>query len=227
MPKSAAERKRKQRQNLKDRGYYEQFKAKDAQRKREKRNSMTDAERQAMRQKDRERKAEAAQIRAEAERIAQEVENAGVENPFKSPQSLAKARKRAESNLPNSPRKKKFLLKYMCPNKDVVIKPKEKPGPKPLSEEIKRAVLNHFEESDITWQSPGMKDFKTVRRNGVKERLQKKFLLTTLKESHQIFLENNPGQKISLSAFCKLRPDHILIQKTYHKMYVCVRFMKM
>lgn len=211
MPKSAAERKSKQRQKLKDRGYYEQFKANDALRKREKRNSLTDAERQAMRQKDRERKAKAAQMRAEAARIAQEVENA--ENPFKSPQSLAKARKKVESNLPKSPRKKRFLLKFMCPKEEVVTKPKEKPGPKPLSEETKRAVLKHFEESDISWHSPGMKDFKTVRRNGVKERLQKRFLLTTLKESHRIFLDNNPEQKISLSSFCQLRPDHVLIQK--------------
>ena len=70
---------------------------------------MTDAERQAMRQKDRERKAEAAQIRAEAERIAQEVENAGAENSFKSPQSLVKARKRAESNLIHPGRNASFL----------------------------------------------------------------------------------------------------------------------
>ena len=135
MPKSAAERKRKQRQKLKDGGNQEQFKANDGIRKREKLNSLTDAERQPMRQKDKERKAKAAQIRAEADGIAQEVENASAGNPFKSPRSLAKARKIAESNLPKSSRKKCFLLKYMCPKNDVVTKLKEKPGPKPLSAE--------------------------------------------------------------------------------------------
>ena len=173
---------------------------------------MTEAEKKVARQKDNERKAEAARIRAEAARIAQEIEK-NAEIPFKSPQSLAKARKRVENNLPQSPRKKRFLLKLMAPKEEVVTKPREKPGPKPVSDETKRAVLNHYEESDISWHSPGMKDFKTVRRNGVKERLQKKYLLTTLKESHRIFLENNPEQKIGLSAFCDLRPDHVLIQK--------------
>ena len=92
MPSTAAERKRKERQKLKERGYYEQYKANDALRKKAKRNSMTEAEKKVARQKDNERKAEAARIRAEAARIAQEIEK-NAEIPFKSPQSLAKARK--------------------------------------------------------------------------------------------------------------------------------------
>ena len=72
MPSTAAERKRKERQKLKQRGYYEQYKANDALRKKAKRNSMTEAEKKVARQKDNERKAEAARIRAEAARIAQE-----------------------------------------------------------------------------------------------------------------------------------------------------------
>ena len=55
MPKSTAERNRNKYKNSRIGFFMNILISKDTQRKREKRNSMTDAERQAMRQNDRER----------------------------------------------------------------------------------------------------------------------------------------------------------------------------
>ena len=85
MAKTPAERKRIQREKLKEKGEYEQFQIKDAERKRKRREMMSNDEKEAVRAKDRERKAS-----SKKQKIASGVVET---NPFKSPQALGKAEK--------------------------------------------------------------------------------------------------------------------------------------
>lgn len=60
---------------------------------------------------------------------------------------------------------------------------------------------------------PGMKDVVIVRDGGIKVKLQKQYLLTTLKEAHAMFQDEHPNNHISFSKFAELRPTEVQLQK--------------
>ena len=68
-----------------------------------------------------------------------------------------------------------------------------------------------------------MKDCVTVRSEaGVKSKVQKRFMLMTLKEAHSLFCEQHSDTKIGLASFSSLRLQHIFLQKDIpHNVCVC------
>lgn len=100
-----------------------------------------------------------------------------------------------------------------------------KPGPKkgcPLSDEIVNLVLNFFEDSDITRVMPGKNDCMTIRINGVKQTLQKRLLLSTMKESYEEFKRRHCNIKVGFTKFSMLKPKNCVQLGSSGTHSVCV-----
>lgn len=69
---------------------------------------------------------------------------------------------------------------------------------------------------------PGMRDFVTIRRNGQKERLQKRLVLCNLKELYTCFKDSNPDVKVGFSKFAMLRPTNCVLAGASGTHSVCV-----
>ena len=92
-----------------------------------------------------------------------------------------------------------------------------------LSETVISIVQDYYRNTMVAYEAPGKKDMIILRKPGEdKQKVQKKFLTLTLKETHQLFLGDHPDVKISFSYFCKLRPvDVVLRHQTPKSMCLC------
>ena len=73
-------------------------------------------------------------------------------------------------------------------------------------EETKEKVKEFFERYDVSRLCPG-KDCVSVKvEDGRKEKVQKRLLLSNLKEIYQHFMTENSALKVGFSAFAMLRP---------------------
>ena len=81
-------------------------------------------------------------------------------------------------------------------------------GNRSICEETIQKVKSHFLEN--SWICPGRKDVTIVhhKKKG-KEKRQKQYLLTTLKEAYSLFKTEKPGCKIRFSKFCDMRPPDL------------------
>ena len=68
---------------------------------------------------------------------------------------------------------------------------------------VQDSVRLFYEEDEFSRMMPGGKDFLSI---GNKFHIQKRMLLSNLKELNVAYRERYPDHKISLSKFCKLRP---------------------
>ena len=67
-------------------------------------------------------------------------------------------------------------------------------------EETKVKVKEFFERDDVSHLCPGKKDCESVKlEDGRKEKVQKRLLLSNLKEIYQHFVTENPAVKVGLS----------------------------
>ena len=57
-------------------------------------------------------------------------------------------------------------------------------------------------------------DFVISRNNGKKSKLQKRYLIWSLKETFGMFQQEHPHTKIDLSKFCSLRPVNVLLKSS-------------
>ena len=53
--------------------------------------------------------------------------------------------------------------------------------------EIKALIKRHYEDGDLYKQAPKIKDFVSIGKEGVKTRIQKKYLLITLEKLCELF----------------------------------------
>jgi hypothetical protein len=115
---------------------------------------------------------------------------------YKCASSLGKAVKRAQNSLPKSPRKpqkvvQKLIVKFVPPPKQNLPHPPASEPHNKLSYDDKKTVQAFYMQSDISWAAPGKKDYVIVKRNGKKEKEQKKFLMS-LQEAHTLFFKRPP-----------------------------------
>ena len=135
-------------------------------------------------------------------------------------QALGKAIHRSERNLPlNLARMKEVInalyAKFDC---DGV------PPPKRMSEtsEDEKLVVAFYQQQDISQATAVRKEYVIVRKDREKFQIQKRYLLYTIKEAHQIFRQDNPGINIGLSKFSSLRPANVVtIQDIPHETCLC------
>ena len=79
-----------------------------------------------------------------------------------------------------------------------------------LSPQTLEAINAFYQRDDISRMCPGKKECISVKDDdGVRTNKQKRLLLMTISEAHQLFLSDFPGISISLSMFAKQRPEFV------------------
>ena len=150
--------------------------------------------------------------------------------PYSARSSLSRAKRRAADALPKSPKKARRVIKAL--SDEYKIGPESSCGsPLPsnpassnkLSDEVLQRVINFYQSQDICWTAPGRKDYIMVRRlDGTKVKEQRRYLVTTVGETHALYEKEYPDDKIGLSKFKSLRPEYVLLKdKMPHNVCVC------
>lgn len=235
MAKTAAERKKEQRERLKANENFKSFKEKESKKQKERRSknkkTMTIEEKEALKVKKRE---EMRRYRAKKAQKAVKDEqstsfNSNSDSPrkaFKSPASFGKALARVKKNLPRSPNKSKALVKKLACQliPDIVQPTPKKQTVSQLSGETISKVKEFFLQDSISYQAPGTKDYVIMKdENGEKLKLQKKYLCMTLGEAYEIFQTENPDVKVCRSKFCELRPIQVCLRhETPSNLCLCI-----
>lgn len=149
-------------------------------------------------------------------RLLKQVDTDSDENArvYSTPQALGKAVGKVKTHLPKSPRKRKAVIAKLATATGLRISKKRKNslgGNKSISAKTALKVQAFYMLDSISRQAPGKKDFVTSRKNGKKEHLQKRHMMFSLKESHALFIKENPDIKVGLSKFSSLRPENVLL----------------
>lgn len=133
-------------------------------------------------------------------------------NVYKSAQALGKAIGRVKTKLPNSPRKRKEVIRKLAFSHGIPIKKEHKEsGNTKILESTVRSVQQFYLLDSISRQAPGIRDYVVVRSNGKKVQLQKRHLMWSLKDTYALFKSEYPDVEIGFSKFCSLRPSNVLL----------------
>ena len=91
---------------------------------------------------------------------------------------------------------------HLVSEKGILSTPNPTMG-KALSVEITEMVISVYKEDDISRPVPGKKDCFTTEKNGEKIKVQKKLVLSNLKEPHRQFKDRYPEEFQSLPHFAQ------------------------
>jgi len=220
MPQTGAERNKKYREKIKSNATLSAaYKEKDKQRKKESRKNNICSPRKAAIEKNKvrdrvrlHRLKKKLAAKAKSPTKAEQMES---EHPYKTPQSLGKAVKKVTRQLPKSPRKRKAVISKIAEAaKPIFNKPTEPNANNHIPVTTIEEVKEFYFHDSISRQSPGQKDFVISRNNGKKSKLQKRYLIWSLKETFGMFQQEHPHTKIGLSKFCSLRPVNVLLKSS-------------
>ncbi|CAF1045191.1 unnamed protein product [Didymodactylos carnosus] len=143
---------------------------------------------------------------------------------FANKQVKSKARKKLESSLPAAIDKQIELVTDLARSLGIIKKKEMISRPsKALSSQVTDQITEFFCRDDVSYQAPGKRDTVLVNIDGVKQKLQKRYLPYTLREAHQLFVEENQQVQISRSKFKDLRPQNVVYKSsTPHQVCVCL-----
>ncbi len=227
MPMSSKERTERFRERMrKDPERLTKYLTKEAERQRLKRAARTLEQREMDRMKtaervrayrDRQKKQTASTplLRAYATAYTAAKEKASVHlNPQGTQYATTRALKRAitkcRNSLPSSPRKACEVVATLATSMGIPPKFPKLQAPVMVSA-LNQSIKEFYLRDDISMQTPGKRDYVTIRQNGEKIQVQKRYMLMTLREAHALFVEENgPTIKIGKSKFAELRPCHVL-----------------
>ena len=111
--------------------------------------------------------------------------------------------------------------KQLVREKGILSSPDPKPGNSLPSETVK-LVIDFYESDEISRMMPGMKNFVSVRQEGKRVHVQKRLVLSNLKEVYRSFKDAFPSKKIGFSKFAELRPPHCVLAGASGTHSVCV-----
>lgn len=111
--------------------------------------------------------------------------------------------------------------KQLVREKGILSSPDPKPGPSLPSETV-QIVTDFYQTDEITRIMPGKKDFVSVKQEGGRVHIQKRLILSNLKEVYCAFKDTFPGKKIGFSKFAELRPQHCVLAGASGTHSVCV-----
>ena len=114
------------------------------------------------------------------------------------------------------------MAKKLQNEKGSMSHPEQKKSGNELPGATVKAVKDYFNRDEVSRAMPGKKDCVSVRVDGKREKVQKRLLLSTLREAFHHFQEINPGHKIGLSKFMELRPKHVVLPGSTGTHTVCV-----
>jgi transposase len=100
--------------------------------------------------------------------------------------------------------------KKLVEEKGILSLPDPVRGPSLLQETVD-IVCAFYESDDISRVMPGKKDFVSVKKEGKRQHIQKRLVLSNLREVYHEFKERFPDQKIGFSKFADLRPKHCIL----------------
>ena len=227
MPLTAKEKMKRYRARLKqDQEKADLIKQKDRDRKFLKKMAMTSDEKLMERRKNRERvEKHREKLKATTKRTCTTPVKhtpAQIKTPnflaYKSPQMLGKAKQKVMASLPSSPRRRTAVIASLAT--DVGLQAKEPrtsalvndSGNRCIDVATKELVIDFFLKT--SWMCPGQKDTVIIRLPGKKkETVQKQYMLTTIREAHAVFKDENPDADISFSKFADLRPPQVQLQR--------------
>ena len=106
-------------------------------------------------------------------------------------------------------------------DKGILALPEHKKG-NVLDEAIVQIVQDFYQNDDISRLMPGKRDCVSVKIEGEKRHIQKRLLLTNLKELYVEFKQKHPGVSIGFSKFCELRPKWCITVGACGTHSVCV-----
>ncbi|XP_054290654.1 uncharacterized protein LOC129005710 [Macrosteles quadrilineatus] len=187
------------------------------------------------RRKDRERqqlyRKKKAQLKKNNDENAQALLGETYLGTYKSPCTLGKALKKAKGTLPSSPAKKKAVLKRLIEENFGLsvckgLFKKQKKGPRQLTENCIKKVIDFYNNNEISRQAPGKRDVKSIKDPETSKRTtyQVRHMVMSIREAHEEFKVKNPDEQISLSKFYDLRPKHILpVSQMPHSVCVCIK----
>ena len=144
---------------------------------------------------------------------------------FNSAQALGKALSRVTRALPNSPRRKRAVVKRLvhrfgtaptatvtsCRNRGI-------------GKDAEDKILSFYNSDLVSRQLPGRKDFKTVRDTTGKCRVQKKLMMMTVMEAYKLFKMEHESVKVGKSKFASLRPIHVQPVSEKDQNVCCCRY---
>lgn len=137
--------------------------------------------------------------------------------PYKCPQTVSKAIRKAVQALPSSPTKRDYIIKGLCGRYGIRLADEMERELKKNDDENwdydENSVKKFYFRPDIVYTCPGMKDCMTSWKSGQKKKLQKYYLTMFLREAFQIYKEENKFTTIGFSKFCQLRPENVLLLK--------------
>ena len=142
---------------------------------------------------------------------------------YKSASSLGKAIKRASEALPGSPRKRSAIVKRLAMRNALTDQRTESNDPhNKIGADVEKAVVDFYQQSDISWMAPGRKDYTIVRKVTGKERLQRSYLMMTVRDAYALFCEQFPDKKIGFSKLASLRPPNVCPNSKFpHNVCMC------
>ncbi|XP_074098676.1 uncharacterized protein LOC141527219 [Cotesia typhae] len=106
--------------------------------------------------------------------------------------------------------------------KGILSEPEKKKG-RPLSNDITSKVIDFYKSDDISVNLPGKKNFfSIINDDDQRENIKKKLISCNLKESYEIFKEQNPDNRTGFSSFASLRPLHCVLAGSGGTHTVCV-----
>ena len=131
------------------------------------------------------------------------------------PKSWTKKRIQAEFGVSDyMARKSKQLVR-------ILSTPDPKPGPC-LPTNTVQLDTDFYESDEISRIMPGRKDFVSGRKDGKRVHIQKRLVLSNLKEVFRAFKDINPDLKIGFSKFAELRPPQCVLAGASGTHSVCV-----
>lgn len=144
---------------------------------------------------------------------------------YKCKNTLHKAVSKACRALPYSPNKKKAVLNQLVKQSfgAALFTVKKPPATRRHSVDV-RTVKDFYNSDEISWQTPGTRQFKSVKdkETGMRSHKQKRYLIMNISEAHQVFQEKF-DVKISRSKFYDLRPENVFpVATTPHNVCVCL-----
>lgn len=126
-------------------------------------------------------------------------------------QTLNKAVKKVKLALPSSPRKRRQVLQtFDLGALSSTSTPARTPWNKLTDADIK--IVQDFYSSDlVSWKSPNMRD--SIKVKGGEDRIQRCYMVITLREAFSLFQINHLDTKLGFSRFCSLRPSFVRLSK--------------
>ncbi|CAF4853346.1 unnamed protein product, partial [Rotaria sp. Silwood2] len=189
----------------KDKVKYEAVKAKDRVRYNSKKQKLTGASLAEFRTKNKLRKQKSRENKKKC------LVNKPPPSSFKSRQSFGKALKKINSSLPKCDKKKKVIIQHLAGTFGLISKSKHQRTTVQLADQLKTDVYNFYLRDDISYQLPGKKDTIVIKEDdGSKVTYQKRILFNNLRETYELFKEENDNVYISRPSFAELRPPFVI-----------------